>query len=453
MRKKDCILFLCFLASYLNAFALDVTTSTSGELNTLVPDKGITELTVNGEIDARDIRFIAEELTELKSLDLSSANIVAYSGSSPCFGDILEYEACSLPDYCFFDKEYSNIVLPVTLQHIGNGAFASCDSLKSVVFPQELVSIGDYAFCASGLTSVSLPASIKNIGNGAFARCSLLQSADMGNLTADCTLGNNIFADCTALTDVTLGNSLCVMPAGLLAGCKALNQVNLGTSSAIESIGENAFAATGLTGFNFSACPKLKVIGRWAFACVNLTEISLPEGVESIGEGAFFYNHALGSASLPSSTSFIDSHAFVDNESMAQMNVSAESVPELGNNVFSGIDQPSVLLKVPDESILAYKNAEQWKEFKIAGENSSIDNIDDNTHKLKAYFTGHILVIESSCNIMQVNVFEPSGVRLVATTPQATSVHIDMSGLNGHIYLVNVSVENGKNETIKLIRQ
>ncbi len=74
------------------------------------------------------------------------------------------------------------------------------------------------------------------------------------------TIGNNAFAG-TGITELSLPES-------------------------ITSIGESAFAGTGIE--EFSLPESVKTIGNTAFAgCDNLTEVVIPETVTNIGEGAF----------------------------------------------------------------------------------------------------------------------------------------------------------------------
>ena len=50
---------------------------------------------------------------------------------------------------------------------------------------------------------------------------------------------------------------------------------------------------------------------------------------------------------------------------MTALTSRAVEVPDLGQNVWAGVDQPSVLLSVPISSYRSYKDADQWREFMI----------------------------------------------------------------------------------------
>lgn len=86
------------------------------------------------------------------------------------------------------------------IEEVHDRAFYMCQSLQSVVFPNELKAIGAYAFSATWLTSLTLPKTLLSIGDDAFWSVGW----DPRNLTAKLTdviipstvtfLGENNFA-------------------------------------------------------------------------------------------------------------------------------------------------------------------------------------------------------------------------------------------------------------------
>ena len=60
----------------------------------------------------------------------------------------------------------------ISVTAIGQAAFSSCASLKSIVLPESVTKIGDDAFAAcTDLTSVSIPQGVTKIGFCAFEYC------------------------------------------------------------------------------------------------------------------------------------------------------------------------------------------------------------------------------------------------------------------------------------------
>jgi M6 family metalloprotease-like protein len=107
----------------------------------------ITKLTVTGTIDARDIKFIRDNMSVLEELDLSRAAIVNYTGTE---GTVDEYSiapANELPQSSFYNKSsLTSVILPVDLTSINRSAFELCTGLKSVTLPKKVSSISRYAF-------------------------------------------------------------------------------------------------------------------------------------------------------------------------------------------------------------------------------------------------------------------------------------------------------------------
>lgn len=497
MNKIYGILLMCILAGSMNVWAEEVTVNAGG-LEGAIKDKSITQLKVNGSIDARDIKFIAEEMTAMTSLDLSGAKIEAYSSNESLIAGETNFYANALPAYSFFDKEYKVVMLPSTLKYVGEGALAGCRTLETVSLPAELDSIGAYAYSAcESITTLALPASVKKVGEGAFSRCVALKSVDLST-PGKCALGEDVFANCIALESVMLGSNITSIPAGAFACCTVLSSVDFGGESKLESIGEDAFISTSLRIFDFSLCPQLKVIGRWAFAGVKFEEVVLPDMVESLGEGAFFYNESLKGVTLNEkvteikdltlagcselvgrvklsydatrvgryafsdtqltsvymghSLTSIGERAFENNTAIKEMSIETVEAPALGEDVFDGIDQPNVRLNVVSDAVESYNAAEQWKEFYIVGDLSTLENV-INTSDIKVYFEDCVLNVMASENISVVNVYEIGGVLLASRCAEAMHVSIDMSTMNGNLYIVTVKTASGQYKTIKLVRQ
>ncbi|HCC38056.1 MAG TPA: hypothetical protein DEQ14_10850, partial [Treponema sp.] len=76
------------------------------------------------------------------------------------------------------NNEYlKGIILPSSLEIIGDRAFRNCSGLTSVTIGDSVTSIGDYAFSdCSSLTSVTIGDSVTSIGDFVFDGCSGLTS-------------------------------------------------------------------------------------------------------------------------------------------------------------------------------------------------------------------------------------------------------------------------------------
>ena len=206
-------------------------------------------------------------------------------------------------DKFFAGSALTHVSLPSSLLHIGGHAFESCFDLTSVDLPDGLESIGEWCFFnCPRLSEISLPASLAEIGTYAFNGCTGLSCVAYD---APRVGGEYLFSGCSGLTEVTLGQSVRVLPAGIFSGCSALQAVKGGEN--LEEIGTDAFYGTGLSSFVFPST--LRLLGSTAFARTGLTEVVLPESLDSIG-GHVFSDCKLERLSVNGSPARMDAGAF-----------------------------------------------------------------------------------------------------------------------------------------------
>ncbi|MBQ7379558.1 MAG: leucine-rich repeat domain-containing protein [Clostridia bacterium] len=165
---------------------------------------------------------------------------------------------------------------------IGEGAFAENQSITHVSLPDTVTKIEDKAFYAcNSLVSVDLSINLREIGNQAFSDCNYLSSMNLPYALR--TIGDFAFAN-TALTKITIRPTL----------------TNWGEtpffSSRLQSV-EILDGVTAIPAGAFCNTPNLKEIeipssvieiGDLAFAeCTGLSEITLNDGLQTVGAGAF----------------------------------------------------------------------------------------------------------------------------------------------------------------------
>lgn len=203
-----------------------------------------------------------------------------------------------------------------TVTAIGENAFWECTSLKEVTIPQSVTSIGDKAFYdCRGLTSVTIPQSVTSIGDHAFDECIHLKTLSFGensfgeNIETNIkTIGNYAFFHCNDLESVTIPQSVTSIGREAFRFCNKME--SLAINGAIESMGIGAFAGC-ISLKTLSLGENIKMIGNSAFdSCTNidLTNVTIPEKVTTIGPGTFSYCTHLEYIMLPAGlTSFQDS--------------------------------------------------------------------------------------------------------------------------------------------------
>lgn len=362
-----------------------------GKLHQLLTNKAVTSLTISGQMDARDFKYIAMELNALTTVDLSQVEIVAYEDlSTPLMGEESSFAAGLVPSLTFSGKTtLKSIKLPTSATAIGEAAFGGCTSLGSITWPSNLVEVGNYAFTAcNALSTITLPASTATIGKGAFMRCKALrQVASTTPTTAQhLTIGAEAFMDCPQLTTVNLASNLTAIGDAAFAGT-GLKVVDLSQYKKLASIGNWAYVSNNITGATLA--PALKTMGQGAFMYVNtLASVTLPatlEGIDdytfagtgalttvnmgsvtTIGNYAFYSDDAIQELTIPEQVTFIGTQAMAGMTGLKSLFANPTTAPTLGEDVWMGVDQPAVQLVVDRNAFDAYASSEQWKEFKLA---------------------------------------------------------------------------------------
>ena len=271
-----------------------------------------------------------------------------------------------------------SIVIPDSVVSIGTDAFRFCTDVAELTLPDGLQFIGDGAFVGiEELKSVTIPGSVVHIGNKAFASCGLLRSvtisegvlslgdlvfqSDMNLKTANIPksvvhLGENPFSS-TGLTwyssnwennimyfdDWALEAGPIITEAQIKAGTRGiadktfyyhdhLKKVVLPDS--LNYIGFEAFAYTNLESVKLPA--DLQCIYGGAFAeCIYLREMNIPDGVEYLGEAAFFNCCNLKSATISKKLTELSGLVFGFCEDLKSMEI-PESVELIGEHAFYG---------------------------------------------------------------------------------------------------------------------
>ena len=211
--------------------------------------------------------------------------------------------------------------IPETVTNVENYAFYNCSALGTVSLPEGLTSIGNYAFrdCSS-LATVTLPESLQTIGSYAFRDCTSLGEVRIPAAVTSVS-SSAPFTGCTALTKVTFGSGMTKVPGNICRDMTALTTVVYEEESAITGIGSYAF-------YNCSALTKVTIpdtvttVESYAFnKCSALGTVSLPEGLTSIGNYAFRDCSSLATVTLPESLQTIGSYAFRDCTSLGEVRI------------------------------------------------------------------------------------------------------------------------------------
>jgi len=265
------IVLILLSADIYSQVSKSVSVSTSGTLSTFInatEQATVTNLTVSGYIDARDVAFMRDKMKVLSVVNLSTAKINLYIGTAGTYSGVtLVYPANEMPMYSFynantqtFKPNITSVTLPATITSIGYLAFYYCWNISGTfTIPASVKSIADYALygckgisnyvvetantrysssngillnkaqdsvfiCPTSKTgTVSIPSTVTWIGSSAFEGCSGLT----GTLTLPATLKkieDYAFYYCSGLSgDLALPSTLNTLGNYAFYGCSGLN--------------------------------------------------------------------------------------------------------------------------------------------------------------------------------------------------------------------------------------
>ena len=266
--------------------------------------------------------------------------------------------------YC---SSLTSVTIPHSVTSIGDYAFEGCSSLTSIVIPDSVTTIGDRAFYGcSSLISVVIPDSVTSIGRYAFEGCSNLtiyceaESKPSGwdsnwnysycpvvwgyidwskvyeytnngdSITINKYIGTDTVVEIPSeidglpvtsigypgfnqITNITIPDSIIYINGSAFNGCPNL-EYNEYDNALYLGNNENPYLAlikakdTSITSCNIN--DNTKIIASDAFEfCSNLTSITIPNSVTSIGNCAFLHC-GFKSIIIPDNVTHMSSNAF-----------------------------------------------------------------------------------------------------------------------------------------------
>ena len=226
-----------------------------------------------------------------------------------------------------------------TVTGIGEGAFQNCMNLTSIEMSDMIDTIGDRAFCmCNKLESVIFPFNrLKYIGEDAFAFCSTL---NLSTIPFSVTyIGDGAFIGCSELTSITIENNLKHLGTNAFSLCDKLKTVrwNAQNCDDITPPASNNSSPFNGTVTSFILGNEVKRVP--AYLCSSLpmlTTITIPIGVTSIGDYAFYSCFKLDSVSLGNSLTTIGEASFGHCASSTSILI-PNSVTTIGDYAFNNV--------------------------------------------------------------------------------------------------------------------
>lgn len=300
---------------------------------------------------------------------------------------------------------YNNKIITMVGGYTENGSYqnlmygnSNSQAMSNVEISEGIRAVNHFAFeSLSQLKGVSLPNSLEIIGAAAFAYTSLTGSLYLPNKLTD--IYSYAFMNCNKLTgDITIPSGVRTVNYAAFYNCTALKG-DLIFENGVEELGTLSFSSAG---FKSIMLPDtIKKIGPFAFQfCSNVTTISLPEGLETISDGAF--NHMTGLTDtkmiIPSTVNTIGGdyevenntgygcHIFYDmgkNETFTEFEVAEE------NKYFTALD--GVLYTKDMKRMIAYPRGKRDTVFEIP---EGVAQLDEMAFS-RAYYLNKVILPDS----------------------------------------------------------
>lgn len=283
--------------------------STQGTLKNLISTSEantVTTLTISGNIDARDFTFIREKMKVVSILNLYSVSIKSYIGAEGTNSGIsTSYPANEIPMYAFYNPYL----------------YTYKSTLTGITLPSTTVSIGYLAFYYAWNLSatLSIPASVKSISDYAFYGCSSLSNFAVAN-------ANTRYSSVNGVLFNKAQDTLFIFPQA--------KSGNYSVPSTVTHIAKSAFEnCWNLTGVTFPT--SLRSIGSYAFSYCSgiIGSLTLPASLQKIEDGAFYGCYNLTeTVTIPANLTDIGSYCFLESNNIKSFVINSSNTKYASSN-------------------------------------------------------------------------------------------------------------------------
>ena len=256
------------------------------------------------------------------------------------------------------------IIIPDSVQNIGESCFKNCTSLEKIELPDNLITMGASAFeGCTNLKNIRIGDKVTIIEKETFQNCYSLENINLPNGLE--SIGYNAFSNCSKLKEINLPNGLTSLGECAFSYCKNLKEISIPKN--IQRIGYNTFiSCENLTKVNINN--GLLSIGNDAFnGCYSIKEINLPNSITSIGMESFMNCASLQNVILPQNIIAIEKACFANCSSLQNITI-GENIEKIEVQAFAGCESLKYInipARVKDIGTYAFYGCNKLETIKI----------------------------------------------------------------------------------------
>lgn len=254
------------------------------------------------------------------------------------------YKVKKVDSVAFMDcPNLESVILPEGVEEIGGSAFKNCKKLNSLQLPEGLLKVGYEVFegCES-LAILRLPDTVETLGKNVFSGMSSLQSIVLPPSLL--SIGTTPFYDCPKLKKVALPSPLAdrhrilAKTGSDMAALVPYREDDYCCEDGIvysQDYSTLYFAPVDFGGDRkVEIARPVKTIGINAFYCSDIEEVVLPEGLVTIGVGAFSFSRLTGMLNIPEGVEVIGAEAYFGCGRLTGVTF-PETLREIGDKCFT----------------------------------------------------------------------------------------------------------------------